>query len=478
MSRTSTGRRRTTSRTIATGLALALACGGVAGLSGCSKESDAQAAVRVSRQKVLAINSSEIPATPTLRVQVYSEVQNSLRSAVESLQGAEAVAGLTLLGEAQTGLAEVSAANAATFDNALLSLVSQARSAAGLYVSQSALATAMASYDPSRTLEDLREAGSDFQADLVAVQASRDALQQKLDALTQAADAKAAQARESRLAAARIRSESANLDPAARAAAAQRAFEASRVADGYDREAADLAAQAAVVRPQVATADIDIQRWRRQIELATLARTNLQSAVAARQEQADAARAVADEAAARFDQVVAQIEALRTGDAGAAYDSAATAYTAGVATLRRASTAVSSPEVKGPTAISLAQAQGSLADVRRSQARTLEVIAGLYADAATLSPALPRSAEYASLAETVGAKVDELLAAAAEGYTNAERSLASAGLRGDMRAQADRIGAMLTEASQRASGQPSPEPESAPDGAAQPEAPASEPQPG
>mgnify|MGYP001401246198 CR=1 FL=1 len=478
MSRTSTGRSRTTSRTIATGLALALACGGVVGLAGCSRESDAQAAVRTARQKVLAINSGASPATPSLRVQVYTDVQNSLRPAVESLEGAEAAAALTLLGEAQTGLAEVSAANAASFDNALLSLVSQARSAAGLYVSQSALATAMASYDPSRTLEDLREAGSDFQADLVAVQASRDALQQKLDALTQAADAKAAQARENRLAAAKIRTESANLDPAARAAAAQRAFEASRVADGYDREAADLRAQAAVVRPQVATADIDIQRWRRQIELATLARTNLQSAVAARLEQAGAARAVADEAAARFDQVVAQIEALRTGDSASSYDSAASAYTAGVATFRRASTAVSSPELRGPMAISLAQAQGSLADVRRSQARSLEVVAGLYADAAALSPALPRSADYAALAETVGAKVDELLAAASEGYANAERSLASAGLRGEMREQADRIGAMLTEASQRTSGEPAPEPQAEPDGAAQPESPASEPQPG
>lgn len=476
MSRTSTGPRTPISRHLRTALALVAVCGGVTAWSGCAGESDDQAAVRVARQKLLAINSGASPASPGLRREVYQDIQNRLRPVAQGLDGTAAAAALTLLGEAETGLAEIAAADGATRDNELLSLVAQARSAASLFHSQSSLASAMESYDPARTLEDLRESGRDFQTDLAAVQASRDVLQQRLDELTAAAAAKAGQARERRLEAARIRAASMEADPASRAAAAEQAFRVSREADSLDKEAAELNASAGVVRPQIATADIDIQRWTRQIELSNLARTNLQSAVDARLGHAGAARRAADEAAARFDAIVLQIEALRTGDSATAYDSAASAYTAGVATLRRAAQSVAKPETKAPLAVSAAQAQSSLADVHRSRARVLAVVGELYEAAGASSPALPRSAEYRAMAQEVFTKADELLAKASEGYANAQSALASAGLRGDLRERADRLGAMLTEASVRTGGtkpptddapQPAPEPTA-------PEAPAPE----
>lgn len=462
MTRTNSGPRRTTSRRIATGLALALVCGGAAALMGCSGESDAQAAVRQARHQVHALSSGTAPASPSHRLEVYRDIQTRLNAAVGELEGAEAAAALALLGEAQTGIAEISAAEAATLDNQLLSLVAQARSAASLFHSQSSLASAMESYDPAKTLEELRDSGRDFQADLVAVQASRDALQQRLDELTDAATARAAEGRALRLEAAQLRRDAMEQPAATRAEAAQRSFEVARRADALDREAAELNASAAVVRPQLATADIDILRWNRQIELAALARTNLQAAVDARRAQAGVARTAADEAAARFDGLVQQIEALRAGESAAAYDAAASAYTSGIATLRRAFQAVTRPDAKGPQSLALAQAQSGLADVQRSRARTLEVVADLFAVVAEMSPALPNASNYRELAASILLKSDELLAAASEQYANAQASLASSGLRGDLRERVDRVGASLTEASIRLSGEPVPTPEEAP----------------
>lgn len=462
MTRTCSGPRRTSSRSIAKALALALVCGGAASLTGCSGESDAQAAVRQARHRVHALNSGSAPASPSHRLEVYRDLQTRLNAAVGELEGSEAAAALTLLGEAQTGIAEISAAEAATLDNQLLSLVAQARSAASLFHSQSSLAAAMESYDPAKTLEELRDSGRDFQADLVAVQASRDALQQRLDELTTAAGARASEGGTLRLEAAQLRRDAMEQDPASRAEAAQRSFEVARRADALDREAAELNAAAAVVRPQLATADIDILRWNRQIELAALARTNLQAAVDARLAQAGVARAAADEAAARFDQLAQQIEALRAGESATAYDAATSAYTSGIATLRRASQAVTRPDAKGPQALALAQAQSALADVQRSRARTLGVVADLFTVVAEMSPALPNASNYRELAASILAKSDELLAAASEQYTNAQASLASSGLRGDLRERVDRVGASLTEASARMSGEPLPAPETAP----------------
>lgn len=484
MTRICSGPRRTTSRSIVKGLALALVCGGAASLMGCSGETDAQAAVRQARHRVHALNSGSAPASPSHRLEVYRDLQTRLNAAVGELEGSEAAAALALLGEAQTGIAEISAAEAATLDHQLLSLVAQARSAASLFHSQSSLAVAMESYDPAKTLEELRESGRDFQADLVGVQAKRDALQQRLDELTTAAAARAAEGRTLRLEASQIRRDAMDQDPASRASAAQRSFEVARRADALDREAAELNAAAAVVRPQLATADIDILRWNRQIELAALARTNLQSAVDARLAQAGAARAAADEAASRFDKLVQQIEALRAGDSATAYDAAASAYTSGIATLRRASQAVTRPDAKGPQALALAQAQSGLADVQRSRARTLEVVADLFAVVAEMSPALPNAANYRELAAAILVKSDELLAAASEQYANAQASLASSGLRGDLRERVDRVGAALTEASARMSGEtppapdeaPAPENQPAPEG--EPEAPAPQNAPG
>lgn len=426
------------------GTRVALAAGLLAALAlgGCGRPTPDQEALAKARRSMLALTGGADAATATSRRQVQAEVLNALKGVPERLsQTGEQAAAWMLIAQAQAGLAQIEAETATDLERQRLGLISEARSAAGLFDAHQALASALESKDFVPDLASLDAALRE--TDTLGVEAgkAKSEAEKRLADLEAASGAKLEQARAERDAEARARADARLAGVEARPALFERAFEAARRADGFERESSDLQAQAAVFRPQVAVAMLDIDRAQRQREMLTLSRKGVEDRAAQSRQQAAAVRAEAAKAAEQFAAAVKKIEELTGGDLGKAYDAAIAGYAQAQQTMRKAVQAAG--EDKAPLALSVGHFAQSGADVHSARARGLAMVRDVLAWSVGLKPPMPAAAESGSLLSTVNERLAASTAAAAQGYEAARLALNATGARGEIAERLKAVSAML-----------------------------------
>lgn len=423
-------------------------------LAGCGRPSAEEEALGKARRAMLAMHAGSAPAPAQARRAVHQDVLKTLQNIPERLQGSGAQASAwMLISQAQSGLALIDAQTAMDLDRRALNLITEARAMAELFASHSAFAAAIEAKDFGPDIAGLTKTMTEIDQQAGEAIAAKLASEKKVADLTAAANAKLAQARSEREKEQKAKAEAQSAPASTRSALFDRAFAMGRVADGLEREAADIQAQANLIRPQVGVAELDIERAERQKQLLALSRKDIEGRAAQAKEQAAQVRAEAAKAAADFAARLKAIEELRAGDQAKAYDAAIAGLNQAQQSMKKAAAAAG--EGKTPMAVAVGSDAQTLGDVQASRARATAALRDLVLWASTLKPALPESAGLAALAASLGEARSAASASAGTQYDAARSAYAGSGARGETADRLKAVGAMLP-------GAPPPEPPPAP----------------
>lgn len=447
---------------------LSVACGLCVAVGGCGRESSADRALRSSRQAMATLHAGVTPAPTETRRTTQQKVVADLRGATDGLKGGSQAAALMLLSEAQGGLAQIEADQATAQAAKLASGVRELRAAGRLYASQAALAQALSTFEGVSEIADLEKQATGIEGELASAMQEKRALEGRLQALDGKAGELLSKAKGLREEESKVRGDAAGLPAASRAEALERARLISRQADELEREAAQTRAAAGQVGPQVAVADMEIERLTTQKSLLGTAVKEIGSRKAARDEQAAAARKGAEAAADQTAQALASLEAVRTGEFARAFDAASQGYGAAIASAKRAAGVSGLENVRTTGQIAVAGLQQSLAGLEETRARALEQYEATLTWLSTIEPALSQRESVSSALAGVREEQSKAKTAAVDAYEGARSSLQNAGARGDLSERVDKLLALLPSAA------PAPAPEMTPETAPEELAPSDE----
>lgn len=424
---------------------------GLVALGGCGRNESAKA-LEQTRRAMLALHTGPHSASPQLRERTYRDALTTLRPIVDRLSPSQGASAVSLMGQAESGLAELHADRAGDLGSRALNRLSEARSALDTYAAQIAMSEALVRYSPDEETARLRVQEQSLDEEMSRANSARRELQDRIGAL------EAGIAEQRRLANAERERERAvwagvvDAGSADRADAATRAHAIARVADGHEMRAAQLAAQVNQIKPQVALIETDIARIQRQRELIDAARRDLDARLGALRAESARARAEALSAAERFERIARDLRALRDGDFATTHNAAVNGYGAAIASFRRAVSAMQRPEARAPISLALASAQAAQASLHRSRAGLEDVVAQSVARAEALTPPMPQQALIREMRVEAETRRDESLRAAVDAYQAARSTLQGVSARGDLGERIDRIRRQVDEALSRLTG--------------------------
>lgn len=443
----------------------ALLCAGLAlGAGACDRLSADEAALASARRSMRALHSGPDAPGPDVQRAVQTEVVTALRPVADRLKGASSAAAWGLMAQAQAGLAQLDASQAAEADARLLNLATQARSSADLYAAQHALASALEKNDPRAAVTDLDQQARSLDAELVKAQGARDKEAERLRTLEAAAAEQTRLANEQRAAELARRATAAEAAPAQRATGYEEAHVIARRAAAFERRAAEIEAEAALVRPLIGVHSLEIDRITRQKQLTGAGKQQLEQSAAASVAQAAEARKGAIAASESLATRLAALDELLVGESTAKNDAAAAGFNGAVASARNAVKQSGQGEAKLSASVALASYLQSLGDIRASHAQTLRAVQATVEVVCSLTPpvgdAAALEASIARLTE-MRARADE---AAAQAYDGARAALNSAGGRGETADRIKTLASLLPGAppAEAPPAEPAPAPEGAP----------------
>lgn len=423
----------------------------------CDSPSADERALASARRAMAALHSG--PDAPAADVQkaVQTEVVTTLRGVGERLPGATGASAWALLAQAQAGLAQLDAMQAASADARLLNIATQARSVADLYAAQHALAAALERHDPRAAITDLDQQARALEGEMSKAQAARQREVERLEKLKAAAAEETRLAKEQRVAELSRRATASQAAPAERAAGYEDAHTIARTAATHEKKAAEIEAEAALVKPLIGVHDLDIARITTQRELIGASKAQIEQAAKESGLQAvesrEDARAASEALAGRLE----ELDALLTGESTAKHEAAASGFASAVASARNAVKNVGTGEAKLGASVALAGYLQSLGDLRGSHAQTLGAMTALVATVKGVTPpvgdAAALEASLARLAE-LRAKADE---AAAQAYDGARAALNGSGAKGETAEKIKALQALLPGAPKAEAPVPAPE---------------------
>ena len=415
--------------------ALALGAGALGLGFGCDNAAAAASALEQAEGTLAAMHTSGLYLyDDAQRREVYAGTIATLRTAAEQGNEGQQAAAQALIGHALAGQAQIEASEATRLEQQAVHEASVARSRLNHMViamrAQAEAATSVASTSDqqrveveARTLEGERTQRTN---ELRAIQSEIDSLRQRVSAARAAAD-------EHRRREAALRIELLDTEGASRADLSMRTVDAQRQADLREREAAELEAELAVLRPRAQLAETQISSLTSRIAMLGESRQRMRKRDDVVREQANSQLAAAEANVREIDAAITQLDTFRQTDLREAFEAAERTTGQAIDAMRRASTArVSSPEWCTATMITLGGLQQSLGDLHTARADGQERYAALLERLSDPALALPRASTYRQYLERVRNEVRERREAAASAFADARSSCQGAGARGDV----------------------------------------------
>jgi hypothetical protein len=400
-----------------------LAFAGLAIAAGCDDSGPSQQ-ITSAQAKLLSVTAGGVSAPAESRRKTYQAVVSELQSASSGFDGVALETASSLMGEAQTGLAQLELAEALVPASNLATLLTSARIAASEFASQSAIAAVMRSGDSGADLDRIAGESERVAQEMEESRLNREGLVAQVAQLNGRQQEQREQAMTIRQQEAELRRQAIRADASTRAELTEQAYRLARRAAEFERAASDLQAQADVLLPEVRNAEIREQQLRTLGAQLRATRQGIEDERARRIEDSNAAQRVADEAGARVEELLGQIESALSDEFEPAVGKAISAYERAVGTLRRAK-----------NGLAMSAAQQGLGDAHRLRSTTLGQATTTLNHIASMDSA-PTIADRASgiagrLTETI-AQADE---AAAQAYADSASSLRSGASRmsGDTR---------------------------------------------
>jgi hypothetical protein len=431
---------RSTARLLSSsGAALALSCSLLVGLTGCG-EDKAQQAIDEAARTLAAINAGAGGRQLSVDT-VYERVRTGLGSLPGSASDSQKAAASLLIAQAERGLAEREATQAAIHMGEAMRLLGPAEAELRSFMLNTSRAADAQSYNPAPLLADLTQRRAQAQAQSARLQAEIAAQEQLAAQLNQQVATLRAQADEFRLKAADLQSQATAGGPTAGLPSAQAAHEARRAADGIALQAQAIEQDAMAAARAAAELEIEGQKFTEQIQALDLAQESVVQRQQSTQAEATAARQAAEQAASLLQATLSGeggLDALHASIIPASFEPAIRGYEASIRTAQSARA-----EQRGSASLAIALANQSLANLHSSRAE------GLLGYVAVLEAAaregVPGAQAFTTRAQQARERAAEHVQAAATAYDAAIENYEASGAQGEAKSTRDSLSARLGE---------------------------------
>jgi hypothetical protein len=411
-----------------------------ASLCACERSDPAQKLIDDAGQKLeaQALSGGNPSFADKNRTSTLNEVVSSLNSVLTDSDPGKSSAAAVLVSRAKSGLGEIKAKNAAEIEHQFVATSGETRALVDQWNSQHASALAASKFDPSKDLEELDKAIKAQSAEAAKREADKAAQERVVAEIQARSDSARAAAKRERDREASIRKSAEGQTQTAREDTIRKAVEASRAADALDKQASELAAEAAKEQPKVNEIASDIERTHAHADSLKKAKENIQQrAAAAKQQTVDATRE-ADAVGKPITDSIGELAKLRDS-ATAPANEAAKRYEEAVSAVRK----IASKESKAAASEAQGAAKQSLGDLLATKARSLDVYAATLEAIAKSSPPAPGAADAGKKAADVRAEFETVSKDAKTAYTDAIAAYKNAGGSEAIRKKLEDIGKSL-----------------------------------
>ena len=397
---------------------LVLAAGACVGLhAACDSRTETGKAVERSNVDVQSIGGGSGPAgSDEFADTQFRKVSGDLKDMTESGLALENAAAQIILAKSMLGMAQPSAEQAAAQERESLNRATVIRSQIGAWSSFSAQASAGSQFDPTQPISDLKARAEERRGLIEAQEKIKADFDTRLSDLRAKAAEKQAGAKAAEDEYAALKEQASKLTAVMAEPILKQAAERKRASDQLRTDGALLEAQASVLAPQAAEAQLQVDLYRNQVKGYQTAIAQLEARTSESQQVAAQASSSAQRVAADIDKLVQEIRAQRGQPLTEPYDKAQQQLQAAASTAGKAATA------DGGAGSRLAQgvAQQAIGDLAWSRARGLLAYSILLDSLATAEPALPNREEYAKESAAAAASAKEFHDAARDAYLAAQ----------------------------------------------------------
>ncbi len=425
-------------------LALLLAAGG------CDESGPAATALDKATVKLTALSpGGTAPATPAYKVQILNEVITSLKANAERGTPSQNAAALILIGQAQAGLAETPATEAAEHQRVMFNLLTGVEGALAQWQINNAAAEAASGYDPAPALAEIEAESKDRDEAVARAEARKTEVDASIKRLLDEAASTAETAKGRRATQADLANQVAGESAVRGEELIKQSAAIGREADALEAGAADLEAQAAKIAPESDEITLAIQRLTSQRSLLDQSRAEIVARAAAYAATARTARQEAAKDAVEIERIVGELQQASSEGGAGAYNKAVEGYQAAAATAARVTMdPVARPQAK----LTEGSAKHSLGDVHWARAHGLARLIETLDALANAKPPLPQAATYKAMAEEARASRAAALEGATEAYQDAFEAYEGAGAKGEAQDRMDRVLERLSKITKATSG--------------------------
>jgi hypothetical protein len=418
---------------------------------GCDEQDSAATAIadanRTLRAMAIASPSPTGESSVSSKTQQYKSIISSLRSVTSDARPRQTSTAWLLIHEAQMGLAEFHAADAADLEGEALRRITVIRSALAGWTSDNAIADARAEYSAAAEIEQIDKKVAQRQAQIAAVRARQEEVAAQVADLRNRAAEISGRAGKERVAIGELRRQAIGMSAVDATPLIEEAVRRGREADALDVQASRLQAEANKIAPQIDELKGEVARLTSQQNLLGEAREQAKRREAMAKQEAADAREHAALAETDLSQLIAQLRDLRAGTLAKATEEALSGFEEAAGSARRAE-AVARTRAK----IAGGSANQSLGDVSWMRAQGLAAYASILEAVAGASPPPSEADAYSAEADQARQIQAEALAKATEAYEAAARAFDSAGVRGEGRDKLQRAIERIAQAAYTTSG--------------------------
>ena len=399
---------RTDARRRFTPLALALAVGLAASLTGCDRGSSDATAVRTASDRLIAASGNGAAGTSAeSRSAAYAAIVSEMQRVESSSSNPGLKASAAILGaRALIGQGELAAEECRDVRIAALLEIARLRSLALLRQDMLSLEGALSEFDPTQDLSDLDAVSREIAVESAAIRTRIEELSGGIEEVLGQVGERMERARQLREQDSTIRLASANLGASERAKAVTQATGIRREADLLEKRASELELQAAALETTRVELQAVAQSLDERASTLAAARVRLQDSSKMQLQQAQQAQRSADEFRTELTDGFLAVQAGAIADMLAAHDAGASKYSAAAA---KAGTA-RSVDATG-AALTTAVAKQSSADLHRNVAQAIALAAALAENIGAEEAAAELAARYEELILAAGDDVDQAASA-------------------------------------------------------------------
>ncbi|RNC80822.1 MAG: hypothetical protein ED559_03185 [Phycisphaera sp.] len=427
---------------------------GLAVMPGCLEEDEVSPALKEASSILEALGApgSGVPGDD-FREREYREAINILRPIASSGSDAQNAAAALMMSRAEFGLAEPKLKVVTDIDAQLYALVSALRAEYTEWSSLNSLAETAEAFDPAPEQADINTKIQEREQAITEAQQSAEAVKARVAELEAQAKEASDQAAALRVREQEVRNQTATLSARDALPLHEEAATLRREADAFEVTAETFLSQAETIRPEIIDQDLEVERLTQQRDLLVASAQEVAAKAVEGRDVAADLREQATQTATRINNLVQQLESMRTGEAQSAIDEAKSSLETAASSAGRARSAD-----RSGSQLATGEIQQAMGTTLAAHASTLRHAATILDQIANARAPLPTQSTISSVQNSFAGAADTTEAEALEAFIAARDAFDGSSVRGEASDRIDTVKAEIAQTIESLGG-PSAEPE-------------------